>query len=54
MPAVFIPVAIFLGATLSNYLPVYACIRLSVLLFLAATAGLGLFAQVPYPSASLT
>lgn len=46
MPAVFIPVAIFLGAALSNYLPVSACISLSVLLFVAATAGVGLFEQL--------
>jgi hypothetical protein len=46
MPAVFVPVAIFLGTALSNFLPVSACISLSLLLFVTATAGVGLFEQL--------
>jgi hypothetical protein len=46
MPAVFVPVAIFLGTVLSNVLPVSACISLSLLLFVTATAGIGLFEQL--------
>lgn len=63
MPAFFIPLVIFLGVTLNRYLPVSACISLSLLLFVTATAGIGLFEQLltfqeagtppPFPKAEL-
>ena len=63
MPAFFVMAVIFLSAALSNYLPLSACISLSLLLFVAATAGVGLFEQFltfqeartppPFPKAEL-
>ena len=46
MPALFIPLIAMLGAVLSKYLPTPAGICLLLLLFVAATAGIGLFEQL--------
>lgn len=46
MPAILIPVVIFLGVAANHYLPVPASISLSLLLFVAATAGIGHFEQL--------
>ena len=63
MPALFLPLVALLGAVLGKYLPVSACIGLSFLLFVAATAAVGLFEQLltfqeagtppPFPKAEL-
>jgi len=46
MPALFIPLVALLGAVLSKYLPTPAGICLLLLLFVAATAGIGLFEEM--------
>jgi hypothetical protein len=46
MPALFIPLVALLGAVLSKYLPTPADICLLLLLFVAATAGIGLFEEM--------
>jgi hypothetical protein len=43
MPALFIPLMALLGAVLSKYLPTPGGICLMLLLFVAATSGIGLF-----------
>ena len=46
MPALFIPLVALLGAVLSKYLPTPAGICLLLLLFVAATSGIGLFEEM--------